>query len=180
MPAAVTVVVAAVVVVVKVGPAQLRFVMVSTLPGGTWRPLAVGLRNPSRVARVTHRRPSSVARVTHRRHSPPDMSDICAASLKPRLNAPALTSAPADRPRRLVRRRLREGPVDGDPAGTGPHLQLPGGYLPRRDRRGDPGLEMIRRAYGVDFRRNVGDIVALDTDVPRSRLTPDVFLAPAA
>ena len=43
------------VAVVKVGPAQMRFVvMVSTLPVGTWRPLAVGLRKPSRVAGVTH------------------------------------------------------------------------------------------------------------------------------
>lgn len=39
---------------------------------------------------------------------------------------------------------------------------------------------MIRRVYGVDFRRNPGDIIALNTDVPRSQLTPDVFLAPAA
>ena len=46
--------------------------------------------------------------------------------------------------------------------------------------RNDPGLEMIRRVYGVDSRRNLGDIIALNTDVPRSQLTPDVFLAPAA
>jgi hypothetical protein len=46
--------------------------------------------------------------------------------------------------------------------------------------RNDPGLEMIKRVYGVDYRRNLGDIIALNTDIPRSALTPDVFMAPAA
>ncbi|MGI5181996.1 peroxidase family protein [Dactylosporangium sp. CA-152071] len=42
--------------------------------------------------------------------------------------------------------------------------------------RTDPGLEMIRRVYGVDFRRSLGDIIALNTDIARSDLAPDVFL----
>ncbi|MFC4999842.1 peroxidase family protein [Dactylosporangium cerinum] len=41
--------------------------------------------------------------------------------------------------------------------------------------RNDPGLEMIRRVYGVDFRRDLGDVIALNTDIPRSELAPDVF-----
>jgi Animal haem peroxidase len=44
--------------------------------------------------------------------------------------------------------------------------------------RNDPGLDMIRRVYGVDFRRNLGDVIALNTDIPRSGLAPDVFRAP--
>ncbi|WP_327009399.1 peroxidase [Dactylosporangium sp. NBC_01737] len=46
--------------------------------------------------------------------------------------------------------------------------------------RNDAGLDMIRRVYGVDFRRNLGDIIALNTDIPRAELTADVFMAPAA
>ncbi|GAA3242897.1 peroxidase family protein [Dactylosporangium siamense] len=45
--------------------------------------------------------------------------------------------------------------------------------------RNDPGLEMIRRVYRVDFRRNLGDVIALNTDIPRAGLAADVFRAPA-
>jgi hypothetical protein len=39
---------------------------------------------------------------------------------------------------------------------------------------------MIRRVYGVDFRRDLGDVIALNTDIPRAELARNVFLAPAA
>ena len=43
----------------------------------------------------------------------------------------------------------------------------------------DPNLNLIRLVYGIDFRRNLGDIIALNTDIPRAELEPNVFLAPA-
>jgi hypothetical protein len=36
-------------------------------------------------------------------------------------------------------------------------------------------LDLIRNTYGIDYRRNLGDIIAANTDVPRSDLAPDVF-----
>ncbi|WP_246002021.1 peroxidase family protein [Allorhizocola rhizosphaerae] len=47
----------------------------------------------------------------------------------------------------------------------------------------DPGLSSIRSTYGIDFRRNLGDIIALNTDIPREELNGNVFLvsdAPSA
>jgi Animal haem peroxidase len=43
----------------------------------------------------------------------------------------------------------------------------------------DPNLSLIRVTYGIDFRRNLGDIIALNTDVARGDLEANVFLAPA-
>jgi hypothetical protein len=43
----------------------------------------------------------------------------------------------------------------------------------------DPNLTLIRLAYGIDFRRTLGDVIALNTDIPRNELEPNVFLAPA-
>jgi len=40
----------------------------------------------------------------------------------------------------------------------------------------DPGLNYIRDTYGIDFRRNLGDIIALNTDIPRAQLNHNVFL----
>jgi hypothetical protein len=40
----------------------------------------------------------------------------------------------------------------------------------------DPTLSLIRQQFGIDFRRNLGDIIALNTDIPRSELEPNVFL----
>jgi hypothetical protein len=42
----------------------------------------------------------------------------------------------------------------------------------------DPGLSSIRQRFGIDFRRNLGDIIALNTDIPRAELAPNVFLVP--
>ena len=42
----------------------------------------------------------------------------------------------------------------------------------------DPNLNLIRLVYGIDFRRSLGDIIALNTDIPRNELEPNVFLAP--
>jgi hypothetical protein len=39
----------------------------------------------------------------------------------------------------------------------------------------DPGLTYIRNTYGIDFRRNLGDIIAANTDIPRADLGSDVF-----
>jgi Animal haem peroxidase len=39
----------------------------------------------------------------------------------------------------------------------------------------DPVLTMIRHKYGVDYRQNLGDVIARNTDVPRGRLAADVF-----
>jgi hypothetical protein len=39
----------------------------------------------------------------------------------------------------------------------------------------DPGLTFIRNTYGIDFRRNLGDIIADNTDIPRAELGSDVF-----
>jgi hypothetical protein len=43
----------------------------------------------------------------------------------------------------------------------------------------DPNLTLIRLVYGIDFRRTLGDVIALNTDIPRNELEPNVFLAPA-
>jgi hypothetical protein len=40
----------------------------------------------------------------------------------------------------------------------------------------DPGLGFIRREYGIDYRTNLGDVIARNTDIRRSELAPDVFL----
>jgi hypothetical protein len=42
----------------------------------------------------------------------------------------------------------------------------------------DPNLNLIRLVYGIDFRRSLGDVIALNTDIPRNELEPNVFLAP--
>jgi len=42
----------------------------------------------------------------------------------------------------------------------------------------DPVLDDIRRRYGVDYRHDLGDLIALNTDVPRSALPHNVFFAP--
>jgi hypothetical protein len=39
----------------------------------------------------------------------------------------------------------------------------------------DPGLTHIRNTYGIDFRRNLGDIIAANSDIPRAELAPNVF-----
>lgn len=39
----------------------------------------------------------------------------------------------------------------------------------------DPGLTAIRNTYGIDFRRNLGDIIASNTDIPRADLSGNVF-----
>jgi hypothetical protein len=36
-------------------------------------------------------------------------------------------------------------------------------------------LEHIRKAYGIDFRRTLGDLIADNTDIPRSQLAGNVF-----
>ncbi len=41
--------------------------------------------------------------------------------------------------------------------------------------RNDPGLSLIRRYLGIDYRRDLGDIIALNTDIPRDELAENVF-----
>lgn len=43
----------------------------------------------------------------------------------------------------------------------------------------DPGLTYIKNTYGIDFRRNLGDLIALNTDIPRADMNDNVFLVPA-
>jgi hypothetical protein len=38
-------------------------------------------------------------------------------------------------------------------------------------------LDQIRNQFGVDYRRNLGDIIALNTDLARDELAPNVFFA---
>ena len=42
----------------------------------------------------------------------------------------------------------------------------------------DPTLTNIRIVYGFDFRHNLGDVIALNTDLKRADLEANVFLAP--
>jgi hypothetical protein len=42
---------------------------------------------------------------------------------------------------------------------------------------GDPVLDTIRRRFGIDYRHDLGDLIALNTDIPRSALAQDVFRA---
>jgi hypothetical protein len=44
--------------------------------------------------------------------------------------------------------------------------------------RNDPALDEIRSRYGIDYRHTLGDLVALNTEVPRAALPGNVFLAP--
>jgi hypothetical protein len=39
----------------------------------------------------------------------------------------------------------------------------------------DQGLTFIRNTYGIDFRSNLGDIIARNTDIPRDDLPTNVF-----
>jgi hypothetical protein len=41
----------------------------------------------------------------------------------------------------------------------------------------DQGLTFIRNTYGIDFRSNLGDIIARNTDVPRDELPGNVFFS---
>ena len=38
-------------------------------------------------------------------------------------------------------------------------------------------LDTIRNQFGIDYRRNLGGIIALNTDIPRSELSPNVFFS---
>jgi hypothetical protein len=40
-----------------------------------------------------------------------------------------------------------------------------------------PALELIKKRYGIDFRQNLGDLIANNTDVKRSDLSRNVFFA---
>jgi len=40
----------------------------------------------------------------------------------------------------------------------------------------DPGLSLIKRRLGIDYRRTLGEIIALNTDIPRSDLADNVFV----
>jgi hypothetical protein len=43
----------------------------------------------------------------------------------------------------------------------------------------DPGLSLIQRRLGIDYRRTLGEIIALNTDIPRSDLADNVFVLDA-
>jgi hypothetical protein len=40
----------------------------------------------------------------------------------------------------------------------------------------DPALNSIRRAFGIDFRKSLADVIALNTDVDKSELNKNVFV----
>ncbi len=40
----------------------------------------------------------------------------------------------------------------------------------------DPALPAIKRAFGIDYRHNLAEIIAANTDIPLSELNPNVFL----
>jgi hypothetical protein len=42
---------------------------------------------------------------------------------------------------------------------------------------GDPVLKTIRQRFGIDYRHDLSDLIALNTDIPRSSLADDVFRA---
>jgi hypothetical protein len=42
----------------------------------------------------------------------------------------------------------------------------------------DQGLSLIKNNYGIDYRRSLADVIAANTDVPRSDLADNVFLVP--
>jgi hypothetical protein len=42
----------------------------------------------------------------------------------------------------------------------------------------DPGLSWIKMTFGIDYRTNLGDVIARNTDIPRNQLARNVFLAP--
>jgi len=42
----------------------------------------------------------------------------------------------------------------------------------------DPGLSLIKRQFGIDFRVSLGDVIAANTGVDRDDLSEDVFIAP--
>ncbi|WP_245601557.1 peroxidase family protein [Hamadaea tsunoensis] len=42
----------------------------------------------------------------------------------------------------------------------------------------DPGLELIKRTFGVDYRHSLGDLIAQNTGMPRDELPDDVFFSP--
>ncbi|WP_370942840.1 peroxidase family protein [Amycolatopsis sp. cg5] len=42
----------------------------------------------------------------------------------------------------------------------------------------DPSLAAIKVLFGIDFRQNLGDVIARNTDVPRARLAANVFRIP--
>ncbi|PZF96076.1 peroxidase family protein [Micromonospora deserti] len=44
----------------------------------------------------------------------------------------------------------------------------------------DPLLRLIRGAFKIDYRKTLGDIIALNTDISRSELAADVFRTPQA
>jgi hypothetical protein len=39
----------------------------------------------------------------------------------------------------------------------------------------DPVLAMVKQRFGIDYRHRLGDLIALNTDVPRRDLARDVF-----
>jgi Animal haem peroxidase/Cellulose binding domain len=41
----------------------------------------------------------------------------------------------------------------------------------------NPALNTIRQRYGIDFRTNLGDVIARNTDIPRDEMNGNVFLA---
>ncbi|MGV9774186.1 peroxidase family protein [Streptosporangium sp. NPDC003464] len=44
----------------------------------------------------------------------------------------------------------------------------------------DPLLPFIRKVFGIDYRKPLGDIIALNTDIPRDTMSPNVFFTPQA
>ena len=43
----------------------------------------------------------------------------------------------------------------------------------------DPGLSLIKRRLGIDYRRTLGEIIALNSDIPQSELSDNVFVLEA-
>jgi hypothetical protein len=44
----------------------------------------------------------------------------------------------------------------------------------------NPALPFIKRQFGIDYRKSLGDLIALNTDIPRHEMASNVFLTPEA
>jgi hypothetical protein len=44
----------------------------------------------------------------------------------------------------------------------------------------DPLLQFVHRVFGIDYHNTLGDLIALNTDIPRNRLAANVFVTPDA
>jgi hypothetical protein len=44
----------------------------------------------------------------------------------------------------------------------------------------NPLLPFVQHVFGIDYRKSLGDLIALNTDIPRNAISPNVFFTPPA